>query len=210
MLVVLSPKTGLIINHLILIITLMKNNTTRILIIFLSLSFINSYGQSKKPIPEPEFINQIYFFEKQTGILTKLEQNNAKVKTKVKGLGYGGYEMQYQINNTASPIRIPQESSYSFVVSFGESMGDPSSLFALNKAEIKKNIRYGTHLQASMIGKVKENENVIPYDVKKVKDKVFEIIPSVKLNPGEYFFVNKGSAGKYNGIAMDVFCFGVD
>jgi len=180
-------------------------------IIIVSSFFGNTYGQnSKATIPEPEFLNQINFLEKQTNTLQKLEKTTAQLKSKIKGLGYGGSEIQYQVEGGKSSVQLPSQDSYSFVVSFGEGMGEPSAWFTLHKAEIKKEKRQAVYFQASMTGKTKNPDNLITYDVRKVKDKVYEIIPSSTLAKGEYFFVNKGSAAKYNGQAMEVFCFSIN
>ena len=54
---------------------------------------------------------------------------------------------------------------------------------------------------------VKTGEDVIPFNVIKLKEGIFQISPNKTLEKGEYFFTGKPVS---NATSVDSFCFGVD
>lgn len=77
--------------------------------------------------PEPEFSNEVYYFNKNDGSkLVRLEKGSSKMDTKTKMGGFGGSESGYSIDGSKSPIRLNGGSNLSFVISSGASSGSSS------------------------------------------------------------------------------------
>jgi len=179
--------------------------------IILALCFLTEFanGQTTKT-PIPEMLNEINYHQASDNSLKPLEKTRAKLVTKIKGLGYGGTAMDFIVEGEKSGVRLTATDHMSFVVALGDGAGDPSSWFTFYKATIKKGKRSGSYSEYNMMGQSKTDKQLLPYSVKKIGQQAFEIIPDVKLEPGEYLFVNKGTLAKYNGTGADVFAFAVE
>lgn len=165
---------------------------------------------SVKQVPVPEFVNQIMFYNRETNKISSLEKTKADQKTKAKGLGLGGYSMNLEIAGETSSVKLTATEAPAFVVSFAEGMGEPSAWFALYKSEIKKGKRTAVWIQGNGVGKTTAGEGLVTFSVKSVGERLFEIAPSQKMEKGEYFFVNKGSASNYGGQGYDVYAFSLE
>ncbi len=76
--------------------------------------------------PEPEFTNEVYFLNKESGdTVTRLEKNSSKMEAKTKMGGIGGAENGYTIEGERSPVKL-HGGNLSFVFSTGAS-AEPSS-----------------------------------------------------------------------------------
>jgi hypothetical protein len=159
--------------------------------------------------PSPEYANHPYFFDKGTKKLTALEKSSAKMSTKVKALGYGGMSSQYVIEGGSSAVNIPSADTIEFVVTGGNTMMDPSQMFALYPLDANKRQRSAVMMQGKgLLGKNKKAEKISCL-LKKVNDKYVLVVP-VKLEPGEYAFINTmPSGGSGYDQAYDAYCFAV-
>lgn len=165
----------------------------------------------KNNVPAPETLNDIRHYNKSANTNQALEKNKAKMVTKAKAMGLGGASTNYVIDGDKSPVRIPLRDSISFIVSMAEGTGEPSAWFGLFRADVKKGKRSGNYINSKvLVVKSKSGDGIIPFTVKSLGNHVYEIIPSEKLEAGEYFFVNKGTAATYGGQAVDAFAFGID
>lgn len=79
---------------------------------------------SKQAYPEPEFLKEIYAFNKETNSLVRLEKEESKMETKVRFAGFGGGETGYNIEGEKSRVRF---SSYKLPTFVFRSREDHSS-----------------------------------------------------------------------------------
>jgi hypothetical protein len=171
-----------------------------------------SDAQNKDSIPDPEFINQVYHYNKQEKKLSPLEKTESEMKSKVKVMGVGGMKQLYTIDGSRSDIRLSADDVY-FVISMGGGMMmDPSSMINLHKFESKKKSREATIADVGYMGGNKQKDDgSISLNFKKLRDGVFAIIPSKKLEKGEYAFINKmDMSGGGMSMKMGAFAFAID
>jgi hypothetical protein len=183
-------------------------------ILFLMLIFLFSNRQSfaqgqKDSIPEPEFMNQVYQYDKINKKLVELEKVNAEMKSKIKLMGGGS--VVYSIDGSRSEARINSEkinsenSSFMITIAGGTMMSDPSMTLKLYKLDNKKSKREVPMGQYGASGK---GNNQVDLKFKKLKDGIYEIVVSGRLEKGEYGFINMNAMGQTGNIPM--FTFGLD
>lgn len=172
----------------------------------------------KQQYPIPEFVNTIYYFDKENGKLIKLEKEISKMETKVKFGGMGGVDNGFIIEGKSSSVRIKGGENISFVYFTGSgqesdpqndsmmmangidpssmNMGmdmltDPSSTASLYSAVPEGGNRKVT-LQMTqgmkMFGKDKKSSIEYPFSVKKIKSGYYELVIDKTLPEGEYAF----------------------
>jgi hypothetical protein len=119
-----------------------------------------------------------------------------------------GTPIVFRMDKAASPIRVTQQDTISFMINTGSNIPE---IFGLYKMDVlnKKKQREATWLNVSAFDN-KSDKDVIAFNYKKVRDGVYEIVPVNKLEKGEYCFINKASYNTYGGAKADVFAFGVD
>jgi hypothetical protein len=157
--------------------------------------------------PSPEYNNYPYFFNKSTKQLVALEKTSATITTKAKALGYGGVSSQYVIEGNASTVKIPGADTTEFIVTGGNAMMDPSQMLSLYPLDASKRQRSAVMMQGKgLLGKNKE-AGKISLLVKKNNDRYVLVVP-VKLEPGEYAFINIVGGGGMNQ-TFEAFCFSV-
>ncbi|HMH24069.1 MAG TPA: hypothetical protein VK563_19935 [Puia sp.] len=140
--------------------------------------------------PNPQFINRLYYYRADS--LSTLEQVEGSVQTKMKALGFGGSESIYSLDGSRSTIRIRAADTLRFALKTGTMMDDPSRMIRLYWFDSKKGSRE-TILSSQgrfSAGKSKPNKNEIAFDVQKSGNDVYLFIPSARLAPGEYGFMN--------------------
>lgn len=178
------------------------------MLIACTMSLLQVFGNATKDsIPNPEYMNQVYHFDKVNQKLVDLEKVNSELKMKMKMLGMGGGSQAYEVDGNRSSLRLgPDENS--FVISVGNSMmADPSNTMSLYKFEVKRNKREATMMHYGIKGQSNDKNN-LELKFKKIKEGVFEIVVPKTLEKGEYGFVNM-SAMNPNGKVV-VYTFGVD
>src|SRR5436190_16898230 len=114
-------------------------------------------AQQPKTIPDPEFINQIYFYDSSTNSLKALEKTTAEYKGKAKALGLGGGKVICEVKGNTSSISLEASEQLSFVVQLGENAADPSLWFQLYKADVKKSKRETVYVDENYLGGSKNN-----------------------------------------------------
>jgi hypothetical protein len=108
-------------------------------------------------------------------------------------------------------LRIIAADSILFAVALADGMGDPSAWFNLFKVDVKKGKRVANYVNTKTYGgKSGSGDGIIPFTVRKTGDGLYLLVPSIKMEKGEYFFVNRGTIGNYGGRAADAFAFGID
>ena len=156
-------------------------------------------------LPEPEMINAVYVYDKPVQAVKALERNTAALKSQSKMLGYGGTNLIYQIAGEKSTVRFTPDDTKSFIVN---TASGPADIFVLYKVEVKKNTRQAIGAKYTLTG-MKGSQGVIAIDLKLLKTGLYELIPSTKLEKGEYFFTIK-TANNSTTTNADVYAFGID
>lgn len=178
--------------------------------LFIALSFVLALGltasaQETKTIPTPDFLNQIYYYDPSTNSLKQLDRETAEVKGRSKGLVYGGSKLVWSVKGKTSTIIIPNTDNISFVVNVGENSMDLSTWFPLFRANLKGSRREAIYYEFNdRLGTEKHAAGIVRFDVKKIREKVYQIFPTIKLEKGEYFFLNNLTSP-----TPDVYCFTV-
>ncbi|MBL7700231.1 MAG: hypothetical protein JNK79_18840 [Chitinophagaceae bacterium] len=192
-----------------------------------------------KEYPQPEFSNEVSWYNKDNNTLTRLEKGLSKMDTKTKAGGMGGAENSYSIEGEKSPVRIIAGNNLSFIYATGatdfssavsDSMmrangmdpnmmkgggmgGDPSNLVTLYAADPSKNVRKVILMKMPGMfgGKKLKSSDKQSFSVRKIKDGYWELVVDKPLKKGEYIFTVAGGAGMGS---MDgsttLFAFGVD
>jgi len=65
--------------------------------------------------PEPEYMQEIYAFNKSANTLARLEKESSKLETKTKAMGWGGSESAYNFKGGKSDVRFSSAQLPSFV-----------------------------------------------------------------------------------------------
>jgi hypothetical protein len=157
--------------------------------------------------PKPEFANAPYFYNKGDQKLVALEKSSAKMKNKMKFMGYGGSTQEYVIDGGKASVSIKSTDTCEFVMTGMSQMMDASQMITLYTFKPGGKERVAVMQQSGgKFGKDKDNPDKISFNVKKDDDKIIFVLP--KLAPGEYGFVNIMGMG--GGRSFDVYCFHVD
>ncbi len=158
--------------------------------------------QTKKTLIELPQLNQVYYLNKE-GKYIVLDKSVGELKTKLKGLGYGGSETNYQIDGEKATTVFPKTELPTFFINAGEGQ---SLVLALYKATAKKGKRLAAFSSAKAFGKNNASESVIPFNTSTPQSGIFKIEFAQPLETGEYMFVGKTTTG----LTYDVFSFGVE
>jgi hypothetical protein len=161
--------------------------------------------------PDPAFLNQIYYYWSDS--LLACPKLDGQMETKAKAMGFGGVQMGYTMDGGKSPLRIRSADTLRFAVKPGSGgMMDPSTMYKLYRFESKKGSRVAVVSNQSRYGGSSSGpRNQISLDVQKSGTDVFILIPSARLAPGEYGFMNMMSGGQ-DGMSRNYtfYTFGVD
>lgn len=179
-----------------------------VLLIFGCLIATLGFTQTVNSIPEPEFVNEVYYYDKVNTKLLPLEKAKAEMKTKMKLTGGGS--AAYAIDGEKSFIRLGHEgSSFMITVTSGGAM-DPSMTINLYRFESKKGRREATMSQYGGMGSggQRSGGNTVEIKFKKVKEGTYEIVLTGNLEKGEYGFINMYSMNPTGGVTT--YAFGVD
>lgn len=181
--------------------------------------------------PDPEFVNEVYAFRKDSNTLIRLEKDLTKMDTKSKVIGVGGFENGYTIESEKSSVRLNKDLNYSFIFSTGASknkaadsvmkangmeemysMGsDPSqllSLYQMDASKGKRKIILMAMQGMNPLVKAKKESTKYPFSVKKIREGYYELVVDKTLPRGEYAFVMKDYSSMDGSIT--VFAFGIE
>jgi len=165
-------------------------------------------GQTKTPIPSVS--GQPIYYDSSLHSLTKLEAAEAKFSHRRQGRS--AVTTTFALGGGKSFVRLRFPANGCFLVRLGDSDGEPSEWFTLFKADTAVEKRLATLIQGKKTPTVTAESlggGIVPFEAKKLNDNLYEIIPSIPLNQGEYFFINKiGPAHERN--SVHAYAFGVD
>lgn len=160
----------------------------KIVILIVSILLVNNI-KSQNLMQKPDFINVPYYMVLGSNKLFSFKKEMVGMATKI---GKGMWEVKGP--NSLERISLSQE--YTIIIKAGDF--DPSTIVILFKFNIVKKNRQ------AMIGefsggffsqaKINLSKDVIPYQLEKIEDKIYKIIPDKKLEPGEYMFLVGGTA----------------
>jgi hypothetical protein len=131
-------------------------------------------------VPQPDFANVPAYYIEGSSELHNLAKENVNMVGKMKAA-------MYEAPGAKSKIRIKATDNYVLLIKAEQI--DPSSVMQIKKATItKKNNRQVPMAQASgfFTQTVNTSEGAIPYNLKKLDNNVFQIVPESELEPGEY------------------------
>jgi len=186
----------------------MKKICSPVPLLLLALFLFTTAAAQKAP--NPSFLNQVYYYWSDS--LLACPKADGRMESKMKALGFGGVQMGYTMDGERSALRIRAADSLHFAVrSAGGAMMDPSTMFQLFRLEPKKGTRQAVMSSQSRYGGSSNPKNQVSFDIQKSGTDVFILIPSARLAPGEYGFMNKM---QMNGGGMNMsytfYTFGVD
>lgn len=168
--------------------------------------------------PVPEFSNEVYWLQKDSNKVVRLEKTTSKMDTKTKMGGMGGAENGYSVDGERSSIRLKNGNNLSFVFSTGTasaqssnpaadstmrangldpammqgmgSMTDPSNSITLYKAESGKGDRKVLLMKTP---------GMLPFGSKKIRssDKMGFSVKKIKEGYWELVIDKKLSSGEY-------------
>lgn len=202
--------------------------------------FCSAFPQeNKQQYPTPEFENEIYFLNKDSSSLIRLEKGNSGLKTKLRLAGFAGSENSFVIENDKSPVRIRQGSTSSFIYYTGElqasspalpdtvtksgkngstaypgweTINNPSqttTLYSAFSGQGERKVVIQSGAGMRLLGKVGESKKYT-FSVRKIRPGYMELIIDKTLPKGEYVFVVLGGLEiNFDGSAL-LFAFGID
>lgn len=158
----------------------------------------NSGKSSAAASSKAELLNHPYYNN------MPLDKATGSVATKVRGLGYGGANSQYEVDGDRAKFRISKGDDISFIVN----TGDEAPKLALYKGEVKKGKRTVLLASVRMFSGAKTGGNSISVSMSSLGNGVYKIVPSEVLEAGEYFFITRdvGTSASID----DAFAFGID
>lgn len=192
---------------------------------------------AEKTYPQPEFSNEISWYNKENNSIVRLEKGISKMDTKTKAGGMGGAENSYSIEGDKSTVRLTSGDNLSFIYFTGSSdlssmasdsvmrangldpaamrsggmSGDPSSNITLYAADASKNVRKVILMKVPGMfgGKKLKSSDKQSFSVRKVKEGYWELVVDKPLKKGEYIFTIAGGMGSMDG-STTLYAFGVD
>lgn len=148
-----------------------------------------SSSNSNKEV-SPEFVNQVYMWDKSNNSLKSLEKQKGTIETSTSAAPfYAKSTSFYKVDGEYSSVRKDNDNSFVIKVMSGQDPRDLVELIIFKPGKDGKD-RYMPYYESSghayggSSGEVKDIK--IPISIKKVKDQVYEIIPDETLKNGEY------------------------
>jgi hypothetical protein len=178
-----------------------------VLFVLLLVSAGGLYGQGG--VPDPPMMNRVYYCYRPDSLVS-LEQAEGRMKNKMKVFGFGSNETAIRVEADRSPIRIRVADTLRFAIKLGAMM-DPSMTLKLYRFEPQKGGREAVISNQSRSGKGSSDKNQLLFDIQKIGNDSYYVIPPGNLGAGEYGFMNvmmmKGSG--FN-MSYTFFAFGID
>lgn len=143
------------------------------------------------------------------GILNDFEKAKAEIVSKVEGFGLGGTKTFLTILSGKSDVRFEKDEVPKIIVRF-DGKDDPEDYFIVMKAMKYTDVRKFLLSSRSMSGGArKTDENEVSFEMKKIKDNVYEITLDA-LTKGEYAIIPQDDIEYTPGASVKVYCFGVN
>lgn len=134
-----------------------------------------------------------YYFESSSKTYKPLEKGSAELKTKLKALGYGGSETNFELDGETSNTIFTKGSPISFVAYVGEGQ---TPILNLYKAEVKKGKRLGKLSSAKIFNKNNVSKYSIALNPVALNSSVYKLEVASELDAGEYFFTGRSATGQ--------------
>jgi len=160
-------------------------------------------------LPSPEFINQPYYYDKDSNRLITLENANALIVTKKKTLGLKGAKQSLTMEDPSSKARFTAMKNIDFMIRTSGDVIDLTSYIKLYKfipADEKREVTINS--KDGMLNDKEEGKGkLITFSVKTISKDNYMILLPEQLEAGEYGFVwVKNMELK----ELNVFAFGID
>ena len=160
-------------------------------------------------LPTPEFVNQPYYYDKDSNKLIKLENANALMVTKKKTLGLKGAKQFLSMEDPSSKARFTAKTNIDFIIKTSGDVIDLTSYIKLYKfipADEKREVTINS--KEGMLNDKEEGKGkLINFSVKTISKDNYMILLPEQLEAGEYGFVwVKNMELK----EFTVFAFGID
>jgi len=164
----------------------------------------NSKAQSPSPhssasdgtLLEPVKSDYYYYFDRRASILSPLEIQVSKVKTKSRSLGLGGVRGGYELAGSRPSFRIKSGQHQEFLIRLSPMFGrirqyeDVMKTYVfLSPASSQRGRRDVVTVQWPLIGRPRINEDRIPCDVKAYGDSSVLVAPREALPAREHAFM---------------------
>lgn len=133
-----------------------------------------------------EFINHPYYKS------SPLEKQKIKLSVKVRGLGYGGADSYLEISGNKSKLNINEGDSVYFLLKMNDNLTGNLSLY---KSEVTKNSRRVKYYKQRTFSGASIGGETISYNISLQGGDIYRVVPSQKLEAGEYMFVLQGFSG---------------
>lgn len=186
----------------------MKKNL--FIVVFISIISINFCFAQDLQVPNLELVNQIYLFNASDSKITKLEKAIANVVGKTTTFKS---KLLLKVKGTTSTVHNPQSETISFLVELGNSnLTSPAQWFTMFKADKKKDSREVVIQSMEAFKGNTTKDNIIIYDVKRIRGSVYQLIISSTLEKGEYIFkpLVASSDQLIQRSQTDVYCITID
>ena len=160
-------------------------------------------------LPSPEFINQPYYYDKDSNRLITLENANALIVTKKKTLGLKGAKQSLTMEDPSSKARFTAKKNLDFIIRTSGDEIELTSYIKLYKfipADEKREVTINS--KDGMLNDKEEGKGrLITFSVKTISKDNYMILLPEQLEAGEYGFVwVKNMELK----ELNVFAFGID
>jgi hypothetical protein len=160
-------------------------------------------------LPTPEFVNQPYYYDKDSNRLIRLENANALMVTKKKTLGLKGAKQFLSMADPSSKARFTSKTNIDFIIKTSGDVIDLTSYIKLYKfipADEKREVTINS--KEGMLNDKEEGKGkLVNFSVKTITKENYMILLPEQLEAGEYGFVwVKNMELK----EFTVFAFGID
>jgi hypothetical protein len=132
-------------------------------------------------IPQPDFANVPVYYIEGTNVLHNLAKENVAIVGKMTS---ATYELQGQ----SSKVKIKQTDDYVFIIKPLADI-DPTTMVQLKKMKVTKKSRQASLAKLQGLKTLNSSIDNISYNLKKLGDNVYQIVPETKLEVGEYMFI---------------------
>ncbi|MEO5942410.1 MAG: hypothetical protein ABIP30_15605 [Ferruginibacter sp.] len=160
-------------------------------------------------VPEPEYINQPCYYDKDANKLIKLENANALMVTKKKVLGLKGAKQSLSMDAPSSKIRFTTKKDIVFLIKTGGDVIDLTSyikLYQFIPADQKRELTINSK-EGVLVDKDEAKGKQMSFSVKMISKDNYQVQLPEQLEAGEYGFVwVKNMELK----EFTVFAFGID
>ena len=160
-------------------------------------------------LPTPEFVNQPYYYNKDSNRLVKLETTTALLVTKKKTLGLKGAKQFFSIDDPLSKVRFTSKPNITFFIKTSGDVIDLTSYIKLYKfipEDQKREVTISSK-EGLLNNTEDEKGRQVSFSVKSISGDTYTIQFTDALEAGEYGFVwVKNMELK----EFTVFAFGID